>query len=296
MATITEHVLATFGSVPAGLLGAAFNSCGGMFTMKEAHTLTETCTALEQGIMPRIMHLRRSGYSYPRLSCAIIYVKDVARVEKLLDMGADPFRPTWNGKTALHHAVSMGCLETVRLLLARFPELLFHSDAHGDLPIFDAIRHIAWDNISVEIFWELLAQDPDQMYAFDGHGRTLLHAACDSYGHVDVDFIAALLEMCPEMIHQKTSAGDTPLSIILGHDPEPSLLPIISLLIQADPSSIWVKDGNGYIPRTIAIYAYQCMREADESMAGPEYDLGTQREIIQLLEDAMEAHPLPATD
>lgn len=108
------------------------------------------------------------------------------------------------GRLPLHIAAESGDVETVQVLLQRWPESLKITSRNGRLPL-----HFASMSNHVELVRLLLQMWPDSVKAVDNGGGLPLHmaACCGS-----LELVQLLLENWPEGLHVVDNDGSTALA------------------------------------------------------------------------------------
>lgn len=110
------------------------------------------------------------------------------------------------GTTALHAATASGCVAVAELLLQRSPALAMARAVNGDTALNLAACYE--DNIAMVQF--LLEQDSAAALVSGSDGWTPLHIAAETG---DVKIAAAILNIYPELLHDKNSDGITALEL-----------------------------------------------------------------------------------
>ncbi len=279
MAGIVEQALSTFGTVPEGVLGAAICSVPQMFTRKEINSLLATSKRVHDPTLATVVNHTWDSFGWnSRFQYNIVMTKNAARIKTLLDFGADTEYPSWC-TTYLHSAIFSGSMEIFELILKAAPELVDIRDSAGCLPIHRAA------NNSPEMFKRLLEVYPESLHFLTEDNLTLLHVACNGQhgGQVFPEVVKIILEAWPVCMDMRDWYGKTALHFLASSCATPQIVEAVSILLKACPDLANIIDSENQLPYYYAYTAYSGMKVAWQDGDYDDYDLESQKKMIQLI-------------
>lgn len=120
-------------------------------------------------------------------------------------------KTTKTGDTPLHIAVKDKHEEIVEQLLAHDPKLAGIVNSHGESPLMNAVQE---SHLPVAMFKMLLAARPEDAFAIDRKGNTLLHHVVQWwFVSKGAELMEEVWRMNPQAMRVANNKGQTPLSL-----------------------------------------------------------------------------------